>query len=310
MKIKNSIWLFLIISIAIFTILLLIGDVNSIKSNIQQFNWFYVLFAIGFFLLAIGIRVLRWHFWFHKIGPAVSFKSSMLFYMSGFAFTITPGRVGEAIRSYFIKRDYGVTQSKTVPLVLVERFYDLTGLIIITAFALIFVDFNKYILIIPISFLVGFFVITQNKNFIRRILSKISTIKFLSKFAPNAEESSDVLSQMLNFRNFTPSSLLGALIAILDVMGAFMILHGLHVEINFAKFILVISVSIVGGSLSFIPGGIGIQESGILGLLTLYKIQYSQALIFAILYRVTYTALFTIVGLVSLRKISGKINKT
>lgn len=308
MELKKSVWTFAIISVCIYVVLIVTGDINSIKNNISQFSWQYLLFAVGFFLLAILIRVIRWNFWFHKIDPNISFRSSALFYLSGLAFSITPGRVGEAIRSYFIKRDHGITQSKTVPLVLVERFYDLIGLLIVLGITLIFVDFNKTIMIIPITLVSIFFILTQKKSIMKKLLSKISTIKFLSKFAPNAEESSDILYRMFHFKNFIPSSFLGSLLVFVDILGAYMIMQGLFIGLGLEKSTLIVSVSVIAGALSFIPGGLGVQEGGLLGLMTLYGVQYSKALVFVILYRITSTLVMTIIGVITFRKISRKIN--
>lgn len=308
MELKKSVWTFAIISVCIYVVLVVTGDVNSIKNNISQFSWQYLLFAVGFFLLAILIRVIRWNFWFHKIDSNISFRSSALFYLSGLAFSITPGRVGEAIRSYFIKRDHGITQSKTVPLVLVERFYDLIGLLIVLGITLIFVDFNKTIMIIPLTLVSIFFILTQKKSIMKKLLSKISTIKILSKFAPNAEESSDILYQMFHFKNFIPSSFLGSLLVFIDILGAYMIMQGLFIGLGLEKSTLIVSVSVIAGALSFIPGGLGVQEGGLLGLMTLYGVQYSKALVFVILYRITSTLVMTIIGVITFRKISRKIN--
>jgi glycosyltransferase 2 family protein len=307
MELKKSVWTFAIISVCIYVILIVLGDINSIKNNIQKFSWKYLIFAIGFFLLAILIRIIRWNFWFHKIDPSVSRRASTLFYLSGLAFSITPGRVGEAIRSYFIKRDHGTTQSKTVPLVLVERFYDLIGLLVVLGITLIFVDFNKTIMIIPITLVSVFFVLTQKKSVMKKILLKVSKIKFLSRFAPNAEESADTLYQMFHFKNFIPSTLLGSLLVFIDILGAYMIILGLLIGLDLAKSTLIISVSVIAGALSFIPGGLGVQEGGLLGLMTIDGVEYSKALVFVILYRITSTLVMTVIGVVTFRKISRKI---
>ena len=306
MKFKNSIWTFIIFFIIVYAILVFLGDINSIKKNIEKFDWKYLLFAVGFFSIAIGVRIMRWNFWFEKIGPNVPFKIRTIFYLSGYAFLMSPARIGEAIRSYFIKRDYEITQSRTVPLVLVERFYDLVGFVILISIAIIFVPHFRSTLVILLSFITIAFILSQNKKLITKILSKLSKIKFLSKFAPNAEESANTLYEMLHVSTFIRSSLISALSVFLDILGAFMIILGVGIDIDLPRSILVISSSVVVGALSFIPGGLGVQEGGMIGLLKLYGIEYSKSFVFVTLYRISYSVLLVSIGLTTLRIIANK----
>ena len=69
--------------------------------------------------------------------------------------------------------------------------------------------------------------------------------------------------------------------------------------------ISIYSGSLIVGALSFIPGGIGVAESSLIGLFSLQKIDISEAVIIVVLIRFFTLWLSTIAGFIALK--TGKI---
>ena len=61
---------------------------------------------------------------------------NFLIFLGGSALGITPGKVGELLKSQFLKEKFGVERTKTVPLIFVENFYDVISAIIISFFGI------------------------------------------------------------------------------------------------------------------------------------------------------------------------------
>ena len=57
---------------------------------------------------------------------------SLLLFLSGFALTVTPGKVGEVLKSYLLRESFGQPIARTAPIVLAERLTDLIGLLLLT----------------------------------------------------------------------------------------------------------------------------------------------------------------------------------
>jgi len=57
-----------------------------------------------------------------------------------------------------------------------------------------------------------------------------------------------------------------------------------------------------------IPGGIGVLEGGLIGLLVLYGIKYEVALSVTVLVRIVSTGLYSVIGLICLQFVSQKKN--
>jgi glycosyltransferase 2 family protein len=302
-------FLIVIALIVIYIIFLSFSDIEKTVSTITSIDVKYLLGGMAFFLIAGSLRVLRWHFFLKSITNKIPFVRSSLYFLSGFAFILSPARAGEILRSPFIKRDYNISISKTAPIVLVERFYDLLGGTILISVGLVFADFDKSIIILPVGFLVIILFIMRSKTIFSKLFLRLSKIRFISKLLPNVEESFEVISTLMKPKYFLVGTLLPIIFSVLEVIGVYFFILGLSETINFNDLMIIYEASNIAAGLSMIPGGIGIFEGGIVGLFVVYKIKYEVALSIALLIRLVSTGMFSIIGIVCFYVVSKK-NKT
>ena len=81
-------------------------------------------FLLGISLLSYLFRYLRWYWLLSRSGFSVEWRYGLIAYLAGFAFTATPGKVGELIRiRYFTK--VGVPANISFGAFIYERTLDL-----------------------------------------------------------------------------------------------------------------------------------------------------------------------------------------
>jgi len=136
------IFLIFYVSIAIYV------DINDLVEHIKEINLIYVIPILLIFTLSLLIKSLRQFFYLKKINVRIPFKTNILIYFAGLSLVITPGGSGEIIKSHFFKKKYGTSISKTLPIVLIERYQDIVA--IFTVIVLFSVFTNNTDLIIPI----------------------------------------------------------------------------------------------------------------------------------------------------------------
>ena len=137
MKFENKIVLIIVISIAIYASFLFFSDYNSISQNVNHFKMEY---SIPILLLVASSwipLILKWDFLLKKNSIDIPFKTNVLIWLSGSALSITPGQVGELIKSQLLKNIFNIPRSKTAPIIFVDKFYDLTGAIIASIIGII-----------------------------------------------------------------------------------------------------------------------------------------------------------------------------
>ena len=84
-----------------------------------------------------GVRFLRWQWLLGRLDARLPWGRSLWIFLSGLAFTITPGKAGEAVKSVFCAR-LGVPVRTTLAVVWIERFYDLVSVIVLFSLGMFF----------------------------------------------------------------------------------------------------------------------------------------------------------------------------
>ena len=87
--------------------------------------------ALMFFaLVSFGLRYARWFYLLRLAGSHVSVWQGWLAYLSGFAFTATPGKVGELVRIRYFGR-LQVNASRVMSAFVFERALDLVVVLVL-----------------------------------------------------------------------------------------------------------------------------------------------------------------------------------
>lgn len=294
------------ILISIYVAFAVFSDFEKVISSIREIDKQKLSIAISMLVATMGLRAVRWYFFLKRVTTQIPLKQSILYYLAGYAFILSPGRAGEMIRSPFIKRDYGISISKTAPIVLVERFYDMLAITAIIGIGLAFSDFEKTIIVLPIGFVAVMLFIIRSKVVFSKVLVKISKIKIFSRLVPNIDESFEVIFSLMKTRFFLAGTMISILVGILEAISVYLLILGLGANISFGNLTVLFHSSSFAANVSLIPGGLGILEGGLIGLLVLYKIKYETALSVAILVRLFSTGIFSVIGLISLRIVSKR----
>jgi uncharacterized membrane protein YbhN (UPF0104 family) len=223
--------------------------------------------------LHIGIRFWRW-----KILLSASVNELMPgthlapIYLSGFALTLIPTKLGENVRALFLK-ERGVDFSATISVFFVERFLDLMAVSLI-AMALVF-EFTETGLVGSVLLL-----------FLILALIILALLKFPLGFI-RYERLQPVLNAIGNLRQMkTKEQLLVCVysIAAWAIQSASLWLIVLFLTPSLATPSIlstsaIYCVSLLTGAISFLPGGIGVTELTAATLLETTGVQFSTALL-------------------------------
>ena len=268
----------------------------------MQFS--YLLLAIILWVSGSLIRTVRWHYLLSEFDNRIPFKKNFKYYLAGFSFVISPGRMGEIIRSPYIKRDYGISISKTSSIVFLERFYDLLGLTLILCIGLIMVEFTMTVLLVPAIVIILAVLVLKNKNKMLKMLKLMSKIKMFKKLDSNVEEVYDSVQKLMKKKLFLFGFSISICTKLLHTVAVYFLISGLGAVISFEEIMVIFPASLFIAAISFIPAGIGIFEGGMIGLLTLYGVQYEIAIATTILIRIVGIGVITVIGLYFLKIIS------
>ena len=184
--------------------------------------------------LCLFIKSIRQKIFLDAIGLNLSIKKNLQLYIFGMSLVATPGGSGNIIKSQVLKERYGFSRSRTVPVVLFERYHDLLGVILILSalIALNFLLFASIILLGSVILLIFLTLIIYKTELIKKIQNKLKNIKFLNKITPNDEfnESIKILSKP---KIFTKGLLLSIPAWIVDAFGVYLIFLAFNQDFGF-----------------------------------------------------------------------------
>ena len=278
MKFKKSLLIGILGIIVIYAIILIAFDINIISEKIGDFDPQYLPIIIPLIPLTWGVLFLRWNLLLKNSDIDIPLKDNFMIFISGFALGVTPGKVGELIKSQLLKNKFNISRSKTAPLVIVERFYDFFAIAIISLFGILVFEYSIYIfgvLVIGISI---FLIVTSSEKIFLKFLNKIEKIKFLKNFSNELPKSFNVIQKSTRGKIFPLSITLSIIFWFLDSIIAYLTLLSFGIDIiDYFVLMSIYTSSIILGVISFLPLGIGVVEGSLVGFLSLNGIEFHLA---------------------------------
>ena len=278
MKFKKSLLIGILGIIAIYAVILIAFDVNIISEKINDFDFQYLPIIIPLIPLTWGVLFLRWNLLLKNSDIDVPLKDNFMIFISGFALGVTPGKVGELIKSQLLKNKFNIPRTKTAPLVIVERFYDFFAIAVISLFGILVFEYSIYIFGILTIGITIFLIVTSSEKIFLKFLNKIEKIKFLKNFSNELPKSFNVIQKSTRGKIFPLSITLSIIFWFLDSIIAYLTLLSFGIDIiDYFVLMSIYTSSIILGVISFLPLGIGVVEGSLVGFLSLNGIEFHLA---------------------------------
>lgn len=261
-----------LIFIIIFSVLLYLGmsfysNINEVLRISSQVTLTLVLTTLLLSYLNYLSRFWKWHYYIRLLKLPLSLKESYLIFMSALSLSVTPGKVGEILKSWLIKSRIGVPVAETAPIVLVERITDFFSLLMIAGLGAAIYGYGIYIVLVIFTFFVVLTAVLARADLVRLIAGKIARIKKLEK-----------ISELLIALGTTASALVKPVPLILmtlvsliawgfECLSYYIILSNFTVGITVFWSAYAYALATIVGAVSFLPGGLGLTEGTLYFLL-------------------------------------------
>jgi uncharacterized protein (TIRG00374 family) len=306
---------FVIFSVVVFAAVGLYGKLDDVVLALSSIDWWIVLPAMmALSFLNYIIRYVKWQYYLRRIDVNLSHTDSFSVFLAGFTLTTTPGKIGEAVKGFFIRDIDGTPIAKTVPVVVSERVTDLLALVLLAmigfAIGINTGDQLLTVLLLGGVVLVGAIVLSQ-KTFYQKILTKFTSFGPLKRFQNSVDDIENTMTQTLGPKPLVVSttiSIPGWFMECLELWLLLSLLSGAGLpSLDPASLVLLLQATFVHatasiiGAISFLPGGVGTYEITSVALIQfLLGMAQAQASAATILIRVVTLWFSVIVGFVAL----------
>ena len=306
MKIINKIIIIVIAVVGLYAIFLIASDINTIADKISSFKIEFLPIIIILVTCSWFVLFTRWHLLLMNSKIFIPKKNSFIIYLSGIALTIIPGKVGELVKSQLLKTKFGIPRSKTVPIVILEQFYTLIGLIVISFFGIWYFELGTYVIGFFTAMLVFSFILISSKRIFNKLMVILEKRKITSKFVEPLSLSYDTVRKSIRGPIVFYATALTSIFWLLEAVTVYFVLLSFGVDgIEFLMVIPTYATSIMLGFLSFLPMGLGVVEGSLASFFSLQGIEVSLSLTLVIIIRVFTRWYGVAVGFVALRLSGG-----
>jgi uncharacterized protein (TIRG00374 family) len=274
---------------------------EKVAEALELMGWKGLLAPLCLSTTAYFFRFGRWTLFLKALGHKLPFLDSLKIYIGGFAFSVTPGKTGEALRGVFLK-DYGIPYKQSLGAFFAERFSDMMSVIVLASGGLLCCPQTRSLTFAGVSLVLLILLSIQSEK----------VVAFLEKGAKKvlpdrwAEHVEFVLEIILSFKKCFSVPMLLVAIGIgvcawgLEAVGGYTLLHLAGAEIGLYEMSFIYGFSLLVGALTFLPAGLGGAEVTLIQLLILYDVPPSLAVAGTVLLRLTTLWWSVFLGLVAL----------
>jgi len=302
-KFKRKILISVIFAAVIFLAISLYADFGKLLSAFSRFNWLWLPLLLGLAFMNYVSRFIKWEIYLKSLGIKLTKKMSITIFFASFIMSITPGKMGELLKSYLVREVNGEPLSKTMPIVFAERvtdFLSMTFLAIVGAYVF---NYGQGIIIAIGIIFVLLVVILSNKKICFSLLNLLKKIKFLSKYAEKFITAYESINTLLKFKTLVSTFIISGFAWFFECLAFYFVLKifaqsgSAEVSVLTATFIYCFSTLV--GAVAMLPGGLGATEASLTGLLIFLNISKDISAASTIIIRICTLWFAVILGIIA-----------
>ncbi len=270
----NKAWKVILVAVAVYVGLGIYSDLEKLLRAFISFNWSILIVILALTLTNYFFRFLKWHYLLNRIEKANT-KESLWVFLSGLIMTVTPGKLGEVWRAWLLKDIKGTNTSKTIPVVLIDRLTDVIGLTALALLGILTYGKGVYLAVMVFGGFLCFIVLLRSQTLSNFLISRLEN-RFV-QYSSDVKLFHASLLKLIKVRELLLTSFLASFSWFFEGVGLYFAVTGFDNQISILQAVFAFSFSSVAGALSMIPGGIGVAEASITGLLQYFSISSEVA---------------------------------
>jgi glycosyltransferase 2 family protein len=262
-KLGRNLVLAAALGIAVYAALFFFLNFGEVSRALAGFDFALIPVILGLVSLSYAGRFVRWLYYLRVLKVSVPLGQNAAIFMAGLSMTISPGKLGEVLKSVFVRQASGAPIARTAPAVVAERATDGTGMVawgFLGAFALGLSPYGVFAFL-AIAVL-GIAVLRSERLSLlaERILLRLP---LLDRLAPHLRAFHGASNELLGTRPLLIGTAISFLSWGIECLAVYLCAVGLGANTSFLMVVFVFATSSLLGVLSMIPGGIGAVEAGL-----------------------------------------------
>lgn len=281
-----------------------LNDPQQIYSALNQVGWLGFAALCGVSLLNYLIRYMRWCLLMRVQTQTFPVVDGFICYLSGFALSTTPGKVGESVRAVFFKERHNVAVASSLASLLTERLTDLLAALMLGSVAFIFFKNLWWVCCLISVVCVVVILAIINSHYIERLVNAITAMlpqrlaKLLLPLVNSLPDFFQKTRKILRPKVFLLAMLCASAAWFVEGLGFAWLARELTVDANVILLSSVFILSLVAGVAT--PGGVGSAEAAMVFFLIALGATPASALVISLVCRFATFWFAMVIGLLAL----------
>ncbi len=240
---------------------------GKMGEQLGAFHWWAFGAACALALGNYLSRWLKWEFYLARLGiRGVSKVDSLLTFLSGFVFTVTPGKVGEVFKSVVLFEIAGVPVARTAPIVIADRITDVIGVVVLIVLGSLGFSGGLVWAGAGMAAVLVLLVVVSNRALSTSIIGLVERLPGpFRRIGPKLHEAYDSLATLVRPENLVFPTLLSIGAWALECAALWIILLGFGQSTSLGLSTFFYATSTLAGALVPVPGGLGVTETSLQG---------------------------------------------
>ncbi|HQY30827.1 MAG TPA: lysylphosphatidylglycerol synthase transmembrane domain-containing protein, partial [Thermomicrobiales bacterium] len=202
--------------------------------------------------------------------PLIPRRCGIPIFLSGCSMSVAPGKIGEVIKAFEVKHETGAPVERVSGAIAAERITDALAMLILAVIGVTQFSYGRiFVGLLVVGAAILLFVLRQ-PNALAQIVRFVAMIPFANRFVHLAESFFVSLSKLLSPRLLGTGTGIGVISWTGECLAFFLVLVGLGLDATWSLLLIatfVLAVSSLAGGISMLPGGLGVADASVAGML-------------------------------------------
>ena len=302
-KYKKKILTSVALGALVFLAFSIYADFDNLLKAFREFNWMYfpliLLLTYGNFI----IRFFKWEYYRKLLNIDLKTKVSFMIFMSTFVMSVTPGKMGELLKSYLVREENGTPVSRSAPIIIAERLTDFISVVLLCIAGAFVFDYGKNIVLGVGIFFVSCVILISSRKLSLKIISFLEKLKIFHKVGEKFHEAYESIYTLVKIKPLLIAVSMSIVAWFLECLGLYIILKVYssftHIDVSIMSAVFIYGFSTIIGSIAMLPGGLGLTEASLTGLMVFLKIPKDVSVASTFIIRIATLWFSVVVGIIS-----------
>jgi len=306
---RRNLVLALALGAAVYLILAILSDLDRLGAALNNFDYALIPAILGLVSLSYVGRFFRWLYYLRVLKVSVPVGVNAAIFAAGLSMAISPGKLGEVLKSVFVRRVSGAPIARTAPAVVAERATDGTGMVAWGFLGALALGLSPWTMLIFLAVAVFGIAVLRSKRLSLLAERVLSRLPLVDRFAPHLRDFHGASNELLGTGPLVVGTVISFVSWGFECLGVYLCAVGLGADRSFLLIVFVFAVSSLLGVLSMLPGGIGAVEASMaVQFVAVANLSTGLAGALTLVIRLAtlwFAALVGIVGLLIVRRLLG-----